>query len=104
MSRIFLCLFVAALAIACNTSSKKADAAKEDSSVITKSHTWTEEEERVFLADCVDKAKAQLGDTLAFAQCNCVLGKLKQNFPTLDSAASTLSDTAKAASFASSCK
>lgn len=103
MSRILLLLFVS-LALACNSSSKKSEAPKEDSTSKAKSYSWTKEEERDFLAGCVDNAKGKLGDTLAFAQCNCVLSKLKESFPSLDSASPTLMDSAKAAAIASKCK
>ena len=102
MRQFFVCIISLAFLFACNTSPKNEQSNKASGK--SKSFTWTQEDERDFLAGCVDNAKAKLGDTLAFAQCNCVLHKLKQNFPSLDSAGSVLSDSTKAAEFAQSCK
>ena len=106
MTKVFLFLSLAISAAACNSGSNQTNTTKTDSATATtkQTHNWSQEDEREFLAGCVDNAKAQLGDTLAFAQCNCVLGKLKESFPSLDSASSTLMDSTKAKAFASQCK
>ena len=104
MSRIVLVFLITTFAIACNSSANKTDTGKTDSTNTKSTFSWSREDELEFLAGCVDNAKVKLGDTLAYAQCNCVLEKLQQTFPSLDSAAGTLSDTTKAAAFASQCK
>ena len=97
--------FFVLLVAACNPSPKTGSGNEAGShSKTEKSFSWTQEDERDFLAGCVDNAKAKLGDTLAFAQCNCVLGKLKESFPSLDSASAVLMDSTKAAAFANKCK
>jgi hypothetical protein len=103
-----LCLSLLILtAIACNTQSDKAsdttDSAK-NAVAATKSFTWSDEDEKEFLAGCVENAKANLSDTAAYAQCHCVLEQLKKTFPTMDSAANALSDSATAAAYVSKCR
>ena len=106
MSKVFSLLLILALATACNSNNSKVDAsdigaAKQDSTV-TK-YNWTTEEEKQYLADCVNNAKPRLNDTAAYAYCKCVLQQLKQKFPTADSAAVVL-DSAMAAQLAANCK
>lgn len=107
MFRLCLSLLILLAAIACNTQSDKA-ADNNDSSknavAATKSFTWSDEDEKEFLAGCVENAKVNLSDTAAYAQCKCVLEQLKKTFPTMDSAANALSDSATAAAYVSKCK
>ena len=90
--------------IACNNDSKNSSATAPNSdTVVAKGFTWADDEEKEFLADCVESAKANVGDTVAFRHCNCVLKQLKQNFPTLDSANAT-ADSTQLAMYATNCK
>src|SRR5687767_5471172 len=74
MFKIFLLLSLIAV-IACNNDSKNSSAAttNPDSASVKGGFTWADDEEKEFLADCVESAKANVGDTIAFKQCNCVL-------------------------------
>jgi len=103
MFKLFLLLFSIAV-ISCNNDSKSSttDSANSDSAS-AKSFTWTNDDEKEFLADCIESAKAKVGDTVAFKQCNCVLRQLKQNYPTLDSANAS-ADSTQLAVYANKCK
>jgi hypothetical protein len=106
MSKLFFLLFILILAKACNSNSPKVDtsntgAVKQDS--IATKYTWTSDEEKQYLADCVNNAKPRLSDTAAYAYCKCVLEQLKQKFPTADSASAVL-DSTMAAQLAANCK
>jgi hypothetical protein len=104
MFKSYLALLLIVIA-ACNTNSN--NSATVDSTKVAapgKSFTWSDEDEKEFLADCVQNAKASRSDTTAYAQCKCVLDQLKQNFPSLDSADNALADSSKAAVYVSKCK
>lgn len=94
------------LFVACNNSNTPtADTATAGSdSALAKSYTWTNEEEKDFLAGCVDNAKANVSDTAAYAYCKCVLDQLKQVFPNMDSASAIIMDTTKAAAYVAKCE
>ena len=103
MFKLFLLLFSIAV-VSCNNDSQTSTAGSANSeSAATKSYTWTDDDEKEFLADCVESAKAKVGDTVAFKQCNCVLRQLKQNYPTLDSANAS-ADSTQLAMYANKCK
>jgi hypothetical protein len=105
MSKFFSLLLIFCMT-ACNnkpqtTSSK--DGTPKDSAT-AKVYTWTKEEEGEFLSGCVDSAKLKLGEAAAFVQCKCMLSQLKQNFPSMDSAAPALMDVKQVARLAAKCK
>ncbi len=107
MLRYFF-IFLVLITAGCNnnstdTSSKKNEADKKDSSNV-QSFTWAQEEEQEFLAGCIDSAKVKMKEEAAFAQCKCILGQLKQQFPNMDSAAPALMDVNRAAAFVAKCK
>lgn len=105
MNKLFL-LLTFFLIIACNNSKTPSadDATTGTDSAVAKSYTWTDEEEKEFLAGCVDNAKANVSDTTAYAYCKCVLDQLKQAFPNMDSASAIIMDTTKAAAYVAKCK
>jgi hypothetical protein len=45
-----------------------------------------------------------MNEAASFANCKCVLDQLKRSFPNMDSAATVLMDTTRAAEFAARCK
>ena len=96
--------FFLVIIVACNTKSNNNTAIDSTQAAAGKSFTWSDEDEKEFLADCVEGAKTNRSDTAAYAQCKCVLDQLKQNFPNLDSADSALADSSKAAAYAIKCK
>jgi hypothetical protein len=95
------------LICACNSRSSEKNtndstaAASTNSSVAS---SWSKEDEQEFMASCVDNSKASMGDTAAYAYCKCVLGKVQQRFPTLDSTIVVLNDTTEAAKITAGCK
>ncbi len=104
MIKLFLSLAIF-LILACNNSkAPSADTTTGTDSAAAKSYTWTNEEEKEFLAGCVDNAKANVSDTTAYAYCKCVLDQLKQAFPNMDSASAIIMDTTKAAAYVAKCK
>ena len=93
------------LILACNNSkAPSADTAETATDSSAKSYKWTDEEEKEFLAGCVDNAKTSVSDTTAYAHCKCVLDQLKQVFPSMDSASAIIMDTTKAAAYVAKCK
>lgn len=105
MSKLLLS-FLIIIVVSCNTKSNNNTNSADSLTAAgaqTKSYTWTDSDEKEFLAACVQSAKANLNDTAAFKQCNCVLKQLKQNFPTLDSANNS-ADSAQLVAFAANCK
>jgi len=105
MSKLFLSLTLFVI-LACNSSTtSSADNTKPGTdSTVAKAYTWTDEEEKEFLAGCVDNAKTSVSDTAAYAHCKCVLDQLKQAFPNMDSASAIIMDTTKAAAYVAKCK
>ena len=106
MFKLYLSLLIVFI-VACNANSDKTtsnDDSTKATAATSKSFTWSDEDEKDFLAGCVENAKVNLSDTAAYAQCKCVLEALKKNFPTMDSAANALSDSATAATYVSNCK
>jgi hypothetical protein len=106
MFKLYLSLLIVFI-VACNANSDKTtsnDDSTKTTAATSKSFTWSDEDEKDFLAGCVENAKVNLSDTAAYAQCKCVLEALKKNFPTMDSAANALSDSATAATYVSNCK
>ena len=99
---ILAMLFI--LILACNTKSKSTPEAKGAATDTAARYTWSDEDQKEFLADCVDGATKRLGDTAAYRQCNCVLRQLKEKFPSLDSADNSLKDTAQVAAYIANCK
>lgn len=96
---LFLC--------SCNSgssSSKNADTTAAATTATTVPHTWNKDDEQQFMNSCIESSKARLGDTAAFAYCKCVLGKVQAQFPTLDSSAAILQDSAQAAKITAGCK
>ena len=105
MIKLFLSLTLF-LIIACNNSKAPSadDTTTGTDSAVAKSYKWTDQEEKEFLAGCVDNAKANVSDTTAYAYCKCVLDQLKLAFPNLDSASAIIMDTTKAAAYVAKCK
>ena len=105
MIKLFLSLAIF-LILACNNSKTPSTDTTTTStdSVVAKSYTWTDAEEKEFLAGCVDNAKTSVSDTTAYAHCKCVLDQLKQAFPNMDSASAIIMDTTKAAAYVAKCK
>lgn len=104
MSRLFLLSLIVTI-ISCNNNSEKTSTENLPAIDSTKAkYTWASDDEKEFLAGCVENAKANMSDTAAYTQCKCVLNQLKQVFPTMDSAATILSDSATAATYVSKCK
>lgn len=90
------------LLVACNTDPNKGSKAGEGAAV--KAYTWSPEDDNTFLESCVDSARAQqVSEAQAFARCKCVMEKLKEKFPSLDSASSVLMDVDKAKEFTDKC-
>ena len=104
MTKLFLSLALF-ITLACNNSkAPSADAGPGTDSAVAKSYEWTDEEEKEFLAGCVDNARTSVSDTAAYAHCKCVLDQLKLTFPNMDSASAIIMDTTKAALFVAKCK
>lgn len=95
--------FVIVLA-ACNTGPGSGKNAVQIDSKVKQGFNWSKEEENEFLLGCVDSAKVKMDEAAAFAQCKCILGQLKQNFPSMDSAAPALMDVKRVATFVEMCK
>lgn len=103
MFKLFLFLLIIAL-VACNSDTKTPQATMPSTIDTTKSYTWSDEDEKEFLAGCVENAQARLNDTAAFAYCKCVLEQLKHTYPNMDSAAAIIMDSARAAVYVDRCK
>jgi hypothetical protein len=100
---LFLAFF---LAISCNnTPDTAADTTKNADTTATapKSYTWNSEDEKEYLAQCVETAKGNVNDTTAYARCKCVLDQLKQVYPNMDSAFANV-DSAAAVRYAANCQ
>jgi hypothetical protein len=100
--RKIICILAAFVVISCNNDKKEPD----DANVKTEDTSsgfvavWPQEDQNEFMGDCVDNATNVLGEAAAFGYCKCMLAKVQQRFPTLDSAAVALLDTAQAAKLA----
>ena len=105
MFKLYFSLLIIAL-VACNNNSDNKAASSDSSATTTtngvKSYTWADEDEKEFLAGCVESAKSKLNDTAAFKQCNCVLRELKQHYPSLDSVSTA--DSTQLVGYADKCK
>jgi len=99
MSKVLFLLSILFMA-ACNTNAPGSDK-KGDTAAL---HAWSQEDENEFLAGCVDNAAERLPQDSAYAYCKCVLLQLKGVFPSMDSAASILMDSARAAAYAQKCR
>ena len=105
MFKLYLQLLIVFIVACINKSDKSTtDADSAKATTANKSFAWSDEDEKEFLSDCVQNAKAKLSDTAAYAQCKCVMEQLKKNFPTMDSADHALNDSATLAAFISKCK
>ena len=105
MYKLFLSLAFF-FAISCNNASDTAAEATKNAdtaTTATKSYTWDSEDEKEYLAQCVETAKANVNDTAAYARCKCVLDQLKQVYPNMDSAYANL-DSAAAVRYAANCQ
>jgi hypothetical protein len=104
MFKLFLPLAIFVI-VACNNSknSPAAGDVKGSDTTTAKSFTWNSEDEKEFLAQCVESAKGNINDTTAYAHCKCVLEQLKQVYPNMDSVAAVM-DTAMAKKYAANCK
>lgn len=103
MFKLFLSLAVF-LVMSCNNSSDTAtDSITNTDTTAAKSYNWDSEDEKEFLAQCMLTAKGNLSDTLAYAQCNCVLAQLEKVYPSYDSA-NVKVDSAMAAQYAANCR
>ena len=102
MFKLFLSLVFISI-VACNPKSKSTPAAATSDSAAT-TYTWNNDDEKEFLAGCVENAKTNLGDTAAYKQCYCVLKQLKQKYANLDSAANHLTDSTQVAAYTANCK
>ena len=104
MKRIIYTCLVIAFAVACNdTNTKDTNALKLAGDNATP-YTWPEEDEKEFLAVCIENTGEKMNEAASFANCKCVLDQLKRSFPNMDSAATVLMDTTRAAEFAARCK
>ena len=99
----FSFLLLLLLAFSCKSKPESAKINSKDS-IPVNTVAWPKEEENEFLADCVEKAMANLPEDSAYMRCNCVLKQLKQQYPSLDSASTALLDTARAAALAANCR
>ena len=101
-------LFLLVVMAACNnneSASVNNNATTVDTTKATKpSFKWAEDEEREFMAGCVDKAKGNLGDTASYSYCHCILAQVKQTYPNMDSASAVLMDTSAVVQYAKNCK
>ena len=88
------------LLAACNTNAP----GSEKGGDTAKLHAWSKEDENEFLAGCVENAAVNIREDSAYAHCKCVLLQLKAAFPSMDSAASMLMDSTKAAVYAQKCR
>jgi hypothetical protein len=70
----------------CNSDTKEPSTA---GTLNSKGHTWSTEDDKAFLLECVQGASTRLDETQAFKHCNCVLANVKVDFPNLDSAIHT---------------
>ena len=103
MFKLFFSVIII-LIVSCNNSKDASPASATENTDGTKSKfTWSNQDEKEFLADCVNNAKVRVSDTSAYAHCKCVMQQLEQVFPTMDSAAAVL-DTAMASKYAANCK
>jgi hypothetical protein len=105
MYKLFLSLAFF-LVISCNSASDTAaDTTKnaDTTAAAPKSYTWDSQDEKEYLAQCVETAKANVNDTTAYARCKCVLDQLKQVYPSMDSAFANL-DSAAAVRYAANCQ
>jgi len=99
--------FLFVLLCACTNNSSEtieSDSTATASTNSTVASSWSKEDEQEFLASCVDNSKARMGDTAAYAYGNCLLAKVQQQFPTLDSTVVVLKDTTEAAKITAGCK
>jgi hypothetical protein len=100
----FLLLLV--VLFACNNSNSSDE--KKDSTnvaaVVDVPSNWSKEDEQEFINSCMENAKANASDTVAYAYCKCMLEKVQQRFPTLDSTVTVLQDSTEAAKIAEGCK
>lgn len=103
MFKLFLPLLTIAV-VACNSDPKTPSATGSSVTDSTKSYTWSDEDEKEFLAGCVENAAVRLSDTAAFAYCKCVLEQLKHVYPNMDSAAAIIMDSIRAAAYVEKCK
>ncbi|HWJ91627.1 MAG TPA: hypothetical protein VNR87_10985 [Flavisolibacter sp.] len=103
MARILLIL-VTAFCFACSNSASDNQPSKSDSVRTKKAFSWSQEDEREFLSDCIDHAKDKHGEDTAYIYCNCVLRQVKEDFPNLDSASAILVDTVQAAKYTEACR
>ena len=95
---------IIAFAVACNDSSNKDKNAMKLSGDNATLYTWPEEDEKEFLSGCIENTGEKMTESASFANCKCVLDQLKRTFPNMDSAATVLMDTTRAAEFAARCK
>jgi hypothetical protein len=95
---------IIAFAIACNDSNTKDTNAMKLAGDNGIPYKWSEEDEKEFLSDCIENTGEKMDEAASFANCKCVLDQLKRSFPNLDSAATVLIDTTRAAEFAARCK
>ena len=106
MYKLLFSLAIVLLTSCNNTADTAADTtnnADTTTTTATKSYTWDSEDEKEYLAQCVETAKANVNDTTAYARCKCVLDQLKQVYPSMDSAFANL-DSAAAVRYAANCK
>ena len=94
-----LIFIYAVILIACNNS----EGSKTGSDNSDRAFNWSKEDENEFLSGCIDETKGRYSEDTAYIYCNCVLGKVKQRFPSADSAASVLIDSSSAAEFTKDC-
>jgi hypothetical protein len=102
-----LCSVLLALVLlGCNTNNSSG--AKKDTTQATAvtevPSNWSKEDEQEFINSCMENAKASASDTVAYAYCKCMLEKVQQRFPTLDSTVTVLQDSTEAAKIAEGCK
>jgi hypothetical protein len=101
----FLSVLLLLFFISCNNKPTSKDAQNTTVSASnTTAHNWNKEDEKEFLNSCIEGAKPRMKEEAAYSYCKCVLGKVQQKYPTLDSSIVALQDTLKAAEFTKDCK
>jgi hypothetical protein len=90
--------------VACNNSSDASKQNPGDSSTVATPSRWTAQDENEFIDDCIAGAKNRFSEDTAYIYCRCALRKVKEHFPTRDSADVVLQDSVRAAEFTKECR
>lgn len=104
MSKLFIILVFFVCACNNESSDTAVTTGAAPDTVQKKMYTWPADEEKDFMAGCVDNAKSRLGDTASYRYCKCILAQVKETYPNIDSASSVLLDSTKVVAYAQNCK